>query len=142
MIEQGRRITGYKKNKVITTNNTAIALNRVQKEMEKHGYSLVIYDSYRPQKSVDQFVSWSQNENDQSEKSKYYPDINKNLLFEKGFHFIYFISINFFFLGYIAKKSGHTRGFFYFNFFFFYNFFLLFFFFFYFSREHIRSHNN
>lgn len=53
----------------------------------------LVYDAYRPQKAVDHFVRWSKN---QDEKNKnLYPRVNKKDVFR---------------LGYIAEKSGHTRG--------------------------------
>lgn len=55
----------------------------------------MIYDSYRPQKCVDRFVEWSLDDEDDSERAKYYPVVDKASLFD---------------LGYIASKSGHTRG--------------------------------
>lgn len=91
----GERIIGYKCNKVILTKQAAEALSNVQHELEKDDYCLVIYDGYRPQMAVDSFIKWSENVNDQREKAKYYPSINKKDVFD---------------LGYVAKKSGHTRG--------------------------------
>ena len=45
--------------------------------------------------AVDYFSFWAADLNDTVNKSKYYPNINKSELFAKG---------------YIAKKSGHSRG--------------------------------
>jgi len=91
----GKKIDGYKSNKVILTKNAAEALSEAQKELLKDGYSLVVYDAYRPQKAVDSFIQWSIDNTTQTEKIKYYPDINKEDVFK---------------LGYVAKKSGHSRG--------------------------------
>lgn len=91
----GKRLEGYKSNKVILTRQTAEALSTIQKELLKDGYSLVIYDAYRPQRTVDFFVKWAADISDQVEKEKYYPTINKADVFK---------------LGYVAAKSGHTRG--------------------------------
>jgi D-alanyl-D-alanine dipeptidase len=77
------------------TREAAIALKNVNSDLAKDGYRIVIYDSYRPQKTVNRFVEWSLDDNAVSEKQKYYPQIDKIFLFEQG---------------YIAKKSGHTRG--------------------------------
>ncbi len=66
-----------------------------QKEFKKLGYSLVVFDAYRPQSSVDFFIEWSKDLNDTLNKILYYPDIKKADLFN---------------LGYIAYKSGHSRG--------------------------------
>ena len=91
----GRKLDGYKANRVILTKKAAEALSRVQKEVLKEGYSLVVYDAYRPQRTVDLFVKWSADIIDQDEKEKYYPAINKADVFK---------------LGYVAKTSSHTRG--------------------------------
>lgn len=77
------------------TKEAAIALSKVQKKVNKDGYKIVVYDSYRPQKAVNHFIRWSEDENDMSQKAKYYPYVDKSQLFN---------------LGYIAKKSGHSRG--------------------------------
>ena len=91
----GRFVDGYLANKAILTNETAIALSNAQKDFNKLGYSLILYDAYRPQSAVDFFVRWSTNLNDTIFKNLYYPDIKKSNLFK---------------LGYIAYKSGHSRG--------------------------------
>jgi D-alanyl-D-alanine dipeptidase len=59
------------------------------------GYRLKIYDAYRPQMAVDHFVRWARDRRDTRMKESFYPDLNKNVLFPRG---------------YIALKSGHTRG--------------------------------
>lgn len=91
----GRFVDGYLANKAILTNEAGIALSNAQKDFNKLGYSLILYDAYRPQSAVDFFVRWSTNLNDTIFKNLYYPDIKKSNLFE---------------LGYIAYKSGHSRG--------------------------------
>lgn len=91
----GKPVDGYKKAVVILTDQTAQALKRVQKAVNKDGYTLVVYDAYRPQKAVDHFMRWSKNIEDQTRKSEYYPRINKADVFD---------------LGYVAAKSGHSRG--------------------------------
>jgi len=91
----GEQVIGYKCNRVILSRQAAEALSNVQNALEKDNFCLVIYDAFRPQMAVDSFIKWSENNNDQKEKAKYYPSINKNDVFD---------------LGYVAKKSGHTRG--------------------------------
>ena len=91
----GRFVDGYLANKAILTNEAGIALSNAQKDFNKLGYSLILYDAYRPQSAVDFFVRWSTNLNDTLFKNLYYPDIKKSNLFK---------------LGYIAYKSGHSRG--------------------------------
>ena len=91
----GTPIDGYKNNCVILTKQTALALERVQSELSKKGLSLKIFDAYRPQKAVDHFVRWAKVLNDTLMKKEYYPNVPKSELFQRG---------------YIASKSGHTRG--------------------------------
>ncbi len=90
----GSKINGYNNNKCIITKEAANALQHVQNDLNHFGYGLKVFDAYRPQKAVDHFVRWAKNSN-RKMKSIHYPDINKNLLFKKG---------------YIASKSGHSRG--------------------------------
>lgn len=91
----GKTIDGYQDNCVIVTQETAKALQKVQVILLKKGYSLKIFDAYRPQQAVDHFVKWAKVLNDTLMKQEFYPRVPKSALFE---------------LGYIASKSGHTRG--------------------------------
>lgn len=91
----GKPINGYLNKIVIITKPTAIALKKVQEKLAPFGLSLKIFDAYRPQQSVDQFVKWAKKINDTIKKHEFYPNVAKKDLFK---------------LGYIAKKSGHTRG--------------------------------
>lgn len=91
----GKPVDGYLKNTVIVSTSTANALKKVQSKLIKFGLSLKIYDAYRPQQAVDHFVRWAKILKDTLMKQQYYPDIPKKDLFK---------------LGYIASKSGHTRG--------------------------------
>ena len=91
----GQLVEGYHSNTAILTNEAASALSNAQDDFNKLGYSLILYDAYRPQRAVDFFVQWSKNLNDTINKRIYYPNIKKSELFE---------------LGYIAYKSGHSRG--------------------------------
>ena len=91
----GQFVEGYHSNNAILTKESALALSNAQDDFNKLGYSLILYDAYRPQRAVDFFVQWSKNLNDTINKRIYYPNIKKSELFE---------------LGYIAYKSGHSRG--------------------------------
>ncbi|MCK4441718.1 MAG: M15 family metallopeptidase [Sulfurovaceae bacterium] len=91
----GRRVKGYNQNRAILTIEATKALAKVQKELNQFGLGLKIFDSYRPQKAVDDFVAWGRDLNDTLMKKKYYPTEDKKNLFRDG---------------YIAKKSGHSRG--------------------------------
>ncbi len=91
----GKPVAGYKKSVVLLTKQAAEALKKVQQALKKDGYSLVVYDAYRPQQAVDNFMCWSVDIKDQLKKSQYYPRVNKADVFE---------------LGYVAERSGHSRG--------------------------------
>jgi zinc D-Ala-D-Ala dipeptidase len=90
----GRRIDGYRDSVCILHRRAARALRRAQNELRDQGYSLKVYDCYRPQRAVDHFVRWSQNGNERM-KREFYPRVDKARVFD---------------LGYIARRSGHSRG--------------------------------
>jgi D-alanyl-D-alanine dipeptidase len=91
----GARVDGYRDAVILLSRTAAIALQQVQAELNEQGLGLKIFDGYRPQKAVDHFVRWSEDPSDILTKEKYYPELPKDRLFE---------------LGYISRKSGHTRG--------------------------------
>ena len=91
----GKTVRGYKSNTAILSNEASNALINAQKDFKKLGYCLILFDAYRPQSAVDFFFEWSKDLNDTINKNSYYPNINKSQLFAQG---------------YIAKKSGHSRG--------------------------------
>ncbi|NGO71591.1 M15 family metallopeptidase [Streptomyces boncukensis] len=91
----GERIDGYRRPLCILTEDTAQALRRAQRALLRRGYSLKVYDCYRPQRAVDHFVRWAKDLDDQRMKAEFYPRVDKNRLFEDG---------------YIAERSGHSRG--------------------------------
>lgn len=91
----GRPIHGYEKSKCILTKEAAYALSLVQKELEQSSLSLKVYDCYRPTMAVDDFMKWSKDSHQQEMKKEFYPRINKADVFQ---------------LGYVAEKSGHSRG--------------------------------
>lgn len=91
----GAPVDGYVQPMCILTRPAALALHKVQHELLRTGYSLKVYDCYRPQRAVDDFVRWAEDLGDQKMKGEFYPDENKADLFTDG---------------YIAAKSGHSRG--------------------------------
>jgi D-alanyl-D-alanine dipeptidase len=91
----GKPVDGYIKPKCILTKKATEALKKVQDEFERLGFGLLVYDAYRPQQAVDEFVVWSKDSTDTKMKVQFYPNINKKDLFQEG---------------YIAIKSGHSRG--------------------------------
>jgi D-alanyl-D-alanine dipeptidase len=91
----GRRIHGYRQPLCILTRRAANALERAQDALLTVGYSLKAYDCYRPQTAVDDFVRWAERLDDDRMKAEFYPNVEKSQLFEDG---------------YIAARSGHSRG--------------------------------
>lgn len=91
----GDRIDGYEEPVALLTREAATALQKVSEELLSQGYRLKIYDAYRPQMAVTHFVDWAMDPKDTRMKTYFYPNLNKDELFPKG---------------YIAKYSGHSRG--------------------------------
>lgn len=91
----GRKVNGYNAGKCYITKAAADSLAKVQNELRKFGLSLKIYDAYRPQRAVDDFVNWAKDLSDTITKKEFYPTVDKSRLFADG---------------YIAEKSGHSRG--------------------------------
>ena len=91
----GRPIIGYEGQRVIMTRQAAQALARVQRDLRPQGLTLKVYDAYRPQRAVDNFVAWSLDVADSSMKAEFYPRVDKARVFD---------------LGYVARRSGHSRG--------------------------------
>lgn len=91
----GERIDGYEQPVVLMTKEAAAALALVNRDMRAQGLRLVVYDAYRPQRAVDHFVRWAEDVSDTRMKAIFYPEVDKADLFERGF---------------IAKRSGHSRG--------------------------------
>ncbi len=91
----GSPVEGYKANKCYLTSKAAQALSAVQKDVAEQGYALLVFDCYRPQRAVNQFVRWTQNVNDSKMQATFYPDEPKKDLIKRG---------------YIDSKSGHSRA--------------------------------
>lgn len=91
----GDRIDGYEQPTALLTKEAATALKGVSDDLAKKGYRLKIYDAYRPQKAVNHFERWANDTNDDRMREYFYPELDKSVLFDKG---------------YIANYSGHSRG--------------------------------
>ena len=90
----GNKIDGYKAPRAYLTKEALAALKKAADDLREQGYRLLIWDSYRPQKAVDNFVRWINDTEDDGDKT-FYPDIEKSNLLAGN---------------YIMAKSGHTRG--------------------------------
>ena len=91
----GRHIDGYYKDRLVLTEEAAKALKKVQKDLRSRGLSLKVFDGYRPQRAVNHFMRWANDLNDTINKCIFYPNVQKKNLFRDG---------------YIATRSGHSRG--------------------------------
>jgi zinc D-Ala-D-Ala dipeptidase len=91
----GKPVDGYLANRIVGTNALCAALEEVRGKAESLGFGLLLWDGYRPQRAVDCFVRWSRQPEDGRTKLRHYPNIDRAAMFEKG---------------YVATKSGHSRG--------------------------------
>src|SRR5688500_17767296 len=91
----GRPVDGYRAARCLLTREAADALRAVQRDLEKKGYGLKVYDCYRPQRAVDDFVKWAKDPDDTKMKAEFYPSLEKKELLPGG---------------YITEKSSHSRG--------------------------------
>jgi len=88
-------VRGYEEPVALVTREAAYALQEVNKELLPLGYTIKVFDAYRPQMAVDYFVEWARDLNDVRMQSYFYPEERKANLFAHG---------------YIASRSGHSRG--------------------------------
>ncbi len=91
----GERIDGYEEPCALLTIEAARALKSVAAEMIVQGYRLKVFDAYRPVRAVKQFILWGIEDQDVRMKPYFYPDLEKQELFSRG---------------YIARRSSHSRG--------------------------------
>jgi D-alanyl-D-alanine dipeptidase len=91
----GRPVDGYLANRTVGTRALCAALKTARAGAESLGFGLLLWDGYRPQRAVDCFVRWSKHPEDGRTKLRHYPNIDRTEMFEKG---------------YVAAKSGHSRG--------------------------------
>ena len=91
----GRPIHGYQAPVCLLTRQAATALATVQADLARFGLGLKVFDCYRPTRAVADFAAWARDLNDQAHRAEFYPDVDKSQLFA---------------LGYIAERSGHSRG--------------------------------
>ena len=91
----GVPIDGYDRPICYLTREAAAALAAVARDLEPRGFALKAFDCYRPERAVRHFVRWARNLADTARKAEFYPDVDKRNLFRDG---------------YIAARSGHSRG--------------------------------
>ena len=91
----GDRIFGYEEPCALLTMEAARSLREISDEVSVQGYRLKIFDAYRPAGAVRHFMRWGIEDLDLRMKPFFYPDLEKQVLFKKG---------------YIASQSSHSRG--------------------------------
>jgi zinc D-Ala-D-Ala dipeptidase len=91
----GKPVDGYLANRIVGTTALCTALEEAQKRAGDLGFGLVLWDGYRPQRAVDCFLRWSRQPEDGRTKPRHYPNIDRTGMIEQG---------------YVAAKSGHSRG--------------------------------
>ena len=91
----GKPVDGYQANRIVGTRALCAALDRAREKAASGGLGLLLWDGYRPQRAVDCFLRWCRQPEDGRTKLRHYPRIDKYEMFERG---------------YVAAKSGHSRG--------------------------------
>lgn len=91
----GRPIDGYEAPQCVLTTEAGEALRAASEELAADNLALRVYDCYRPARAVADFAEWARQVDDVAMQGEFYPRIDKSRLFE---------------LGYIAERSGHSRG--------------------------------
>jgi D-alanyl-D-alanine dipeptidase len=91
----GKPVDGYLVNRIVGTRALCTALEGARAEAASLGFGLLLWDGYRPQRAVDCFLHWSKQPEDGRTKPRHYPNIDRLAMFEKG---------------YVAARSGHSRG--------------------------------
>lgn len=91
----GKPVDGYLAHRIVGTKALCAALETAGEKAASLGFGLLLWDGYRPQRAVECFVRWSRQPEDGRTKSRHYPNISRAEMFEKG---------------YVAARSGHSRG--------------------------------
>ncbi|MDR2163563.1 MAG: D-Ala-D-Ala dipeptidase VanX [Clostridiales Family XIII bacterium] len=91
----GAPVTGYAVNRIVGTRQMSSALRDAKRKAEELGYGLLLWDGYRPQRAVDHFLRWAERAENGVTKPRHYPNIDRKSMLSQG---------------YIAAKSGHSRG--------------------------------
>ena len=91
----GAPVDGYNVNRTAGTLELAAALARAAKRAARENLRLLVWDAYRPQRAVNRFLAWCAAPEDGRTKRRHYPNIDKSQIVP---------------LGYVAARSGHSRG--------------------------------
>lgn len=91
----GKPVDGYLANRIVGSRALCAALDEAREKAASLGFGLLLWDGYRPQRAVNCFMRWSEQPEDGRKKPRHYPNIDRPEMFE---------------MGYVAAKSGHSRG--------------------------------
>ncbi|MGI1659282.1 MAG: D-Ala-D-Ala dipeptidase VanX [Desulfitobacterium sp.] len=91
----GKPVEGYAVNRIVGSRALCSSLEKARDKAASLGFGLLLWDGYRPQSAVDSFLRWSKQPEDGRTKGKHYPNLGRAEIVEKG---------------YVAAKSGHSRG--------------------------------
>jgi zinc D-Ala-D-Ala dipeptidase len=91
----GRPVDGYATNRIAGTRALCVALERVRDDAAGRGLGLLLWDGYRPQRAVDAFLRWAAEPDDGATKPRHYPRLSRPEIVTRG---------------YVAARSGHSRG--------------------------------
>jgi D-alanyl-D-alanine dipeptidase len=91
----GKPVDGYLANRIVGTTALCAALGRAQQAAAAFGFGLLLWDGYRPQRAVDRFQRWAREPEDGRTKARHYPKLDRPAMFAQG---------------YVAARSGHSRG--------------------------------
>jgi zinc D-Ala-D-Ala dipeptidase len=91
----GKPVDGYLANRIVGTRALCAGLSVAHEEAADRGFGLLLWDGYRPQRAVDRFLRWADEPEDGRTKQRHYPRIDRAAMFRQG---------------YVATRSGHSRG--------------------------------
>ena len=91
----GTPVDGYEVNRIVGSLALAAGLLDATARAAELGLGLLLWDAYRPQRAVDRFLEWSTEPEDGRTKRRFYPHIDRAEMFTRG---------------YVAPRSGHSRG--------------------------------
>jgi D-alanyl-D-alanine dipeptidase len=91
----GAPVDGYAVNRIVGSDALAAALLEATSRAAAAGFGLLLWDAYRPQRAVNRFLEWSEQPEDGRTKACFYPNLDRAEMFTRG---------------YVARRSGHSRG--------------------------------
>jgi D-alanyl-D-alanine dipeptidase len=91
----GKPVDGYEANRIVGAKALCAALADARDQAASRGFGLLLWDGYRPQRAVDCFVRWSEQPDNGRTKPRHYPNIDRAEMVQRG---------------YVAPRSGHSRG--------------------------------